>query len=108
MAAYLGEFEHLLLLALLRLGDDAYTASIRGVLEDWTRRSVSPGAIYTALERLERRGFVQSKFGEPTPERGGKRKKFYRLRPAGSAALRASQETIQRVSSQLASKLRSL
>jgi DNA-binding PadR family transcriptional regulator len=108
MPTFLGEFEHLLLLALIELGDEAYTASIREVLEDWTGRSVSPGAIYTALERLERRGLVQSVFGDPTPERGGKRKKFYHLRPPGATALKASQETILRLSRALAPKLRSL
>jgi DNA-binding PadR family transcriptional regulator len=108
MSAFLGAFEHLLLLAVIALGDDAYTASIREILEDWAGKPISPGAIYTALERLERRGLVQSVFGDPTPERGGKRKKFYRLRPRGATALKASQETILRLSRALAPKLRSL
>jgi len=108
MSTFLGAFEHLLLLSLIDLGENAYTASIREVLEDWTGKPISPGAIYTALERLERRGFVESVFGDPTPERGGKRKKFYRLRPAGTSAIRTSQETLLRLSRQLAPKLRSL
>lgn len=108
MSAFLGAFEHLLLLTVIDLGENAYTASIREILEDWAGKPISPGAIYTALERLERRGFVESVFGEPTPERGGKRKRFYRLRPAGATAVRASQETLLRLSRQLAPKLRSL
>lgn len=108
MSRFLGEFEHLLLLSLVHLGDEAYTARIRKTLEAWTDRTVSPGAVYTALERLERRGVVVSTFGAPTPARGGKRKKFYTLEPAGAAALKASQQTIARLSRTLAPKLRSL
>jgi len=98
MRRFLGEFEQLLLLSLLQLGDDAYTVTIRRTIEDQAGRSVSPGAIYTALERLERRGFVTSRFGEPTPERGGKRKKFYRIEAAGRAALRDAQDVQRRLS----------
>lgn len=108
MATFLGEFEHLLLLALVHLGEDAHTVSIRAVLEDWADRRVSPGAIYTALDRLEQRGFVSSAFGDPTPARGGKRRRHYTLRPAGAAALKSSQATIARLSRQLAPKLRAL
>ncbi len=108
MARFLGPFEHLLLLALAHLGEDAYTVSIRTFLEDATRRSVSPGAIYTALTRLERRGFVRSRFGEPTPERGGKRKKYYRLEPRGAAAVRDAQQQLARLGRSLEPKLRSL
>jgi DNA-binding PadR family transcriptional regulator len=91
MTRFLREFEQLLLLSLIQLGDDAYTASIGRLLKQRTGRTVSPGAIYTALGRLERRGFVTSRFGDPTPERGGKRKKFYRLEGAGRTALRHTQ-----------------
>jgi DNA-binding PadR family transcriptional regulator len=97
MRRFLGEFEQLLLLALVDLEDEAYTVSIRRVLESRTGRHVSPGAIYTALERLGARGLVSSRFGDPTPERGGKRKKFYRIEAAGQDALRASQEMLRRV-----------
>jgi DNA-binding PadR family transcriptional regulator len=88
MPRNLGEFEQLLLFALLRLGDQAHGGTIRQLVEERTGRTLSPGAIYTAMDRLERRGFVQSRLGEPTPERGGKRKRLYRLRPSGAAALR--------------------
>jgi PadR family transcriptional regulator PadR len=87
----LREFEQLLLAALAHLGEDAHGGSIRRLIETRTSRLVSPGAIYTACDRLERRGFLSSDLGEPTPERGGKRKRYYRLRPAGAAALRAQQ-----------------
>ena len=108
MPRFLGPFEHLLLLALARLGDDAYTASIRAFLEDATERTVSPGAIYTALNRLERRGFVSSRFGDPTPERGGKRKKFYRLETPGASAVRDAQQQLARLGRTVAPRLRSL
>lgn len=98
MRRFLGEFEQLLLLSLLQLGDDAYTVTIRRTIEGQAGRPVSPGAIYTALERLERRGLVTSRFGEPTPERGGKRKKFYRIEAAGRAALRDAQDVLRRLS----------
>ncbi len=75
---HLGRFEHFLLLALLRLGDDAYGMTIRRELAEHTDRDVAVGAIYTALARLERRGLVQSWLGEPTEERGGKAKRHYR------------------------------
>lgn len=98
MRRFLGEFEHVLLLALRQLGDDeAYTVTIRRAIADGTGRQVSPGAIYTALDRLERRGFVASRFGEPTPERGGKRKKFYRLEPAGVRALEDAEAALRRL-----------
>ena len=108
MARYLGEFEHSLLAALAHLGDGAYTVTIRTFLETSTERMVSPGAIYTALSRLERRGCVNSRFGEPTPERGGKRKKFYGLEASGAKALKQSQERLNHLTRGLAPKLRSL
>jgi DNA-binding PadR family transcriptional regulator len=82
-----GPFEQVLLLAILRLGDDTYGVPIRDDIEARTGRAVSPGAIYTALGRLEQRGLVHSRLGEPTPERGGKRKRHYRLTAAGRHAV---------------------
>jgi PadR family transcriptional regulator, regulatory protein PadR len=87
MRVHLGEFEQLLLLALVRLGTDASGLDVRECIEQRTTRTISPGAIYTGFQRLERRGFVASGLGDPTPQRGGKRKKLYRLRPAGARAL---------------------
>ena len=93
----LGEFEHLLLLALLHLGSDAYGTSIRDQIEERTGRAPSPGAIYTALARLERRGLVGSRLGDPTPERGGKRKRLYTLRPQGEQAIHDAQAVLRRM-----------
>jgi len=92
-----GEFEHILLYAVLHLQDHeagASGAALRRLIEARTGRVASPGAIYTALERLETRGFVRSKLGEPTPERGGKRKRLYRLSAAGTAALRDAEAVL--------------
>lgn len=97
MRRHLGEFEQVLLLALAHLGEDAYGVSIAALIEGRTGRVLSPGAIYTALDRLERRGFVSSRWGDPTPERGGKRKRYYRLRPAGASTLRQAQDTLARM-----------
>jgi DNA-binding PadR family transcriptional regulator len=105
MRAYLGEFEQLLLLAVMHLDDDAYGARIRQTIERRTGRIVSPGAVYTALDRLERRKLVTSWLGEPTAERGGKRKRHYRLEPSGRVLLRRSQEALGRMARGLKPKL---
>jgi DNA-binding PadR family transcriptional regulator len=93
MADWLGEFEQVVLFAVARL-DDAYGATIREEIERRTGRQVSAGAIYTTLDRLETRGLVTSRWGDPTPERGGKRKRHFRLRPAGREALARSWQAI--------------
>jgi DNA-binding PadR family transcriptional regulator len=106
---YLGEFEQLILFALLRLGpDDAYGVTIRREIERRTARDISAGALYTALERMEARGLVRSRWGRPTPERGGKRKKHYEIQPAGVRALGRSYETIRAMARGLAPKLETL
>jgi len=87
-AAALGDFEQLVLLGVLRLGDDAYGAAIRQEIHTRSGRDVSINAVYTTLDRLERKGCLTSRVGEPTAQRGGRRRKFYALRPAGTAALR--------------------
>lgn len=98
MRTYLGEFEQLLLLALLQLEEDqCYGVRIRAAIEARTGRAVSPGAIYTALDRLEQRGLVSSRLGDPTPQRGGRRKRFYRIEAAGVSLLRASQDALARM-----------
>ena len=97
---HFGEFEQTLLYAVLHLQDDEEGAcgpAIRKLLRTQTARLVSPGAIYTALARLEERGFVTSELGEPTPERGGKRKRNYRLRAAGKSALRAAEANLAKL-----------
>ena len=88
MSETLGGFEKLLLLAVLRLGKNAYGAAIFDELEARTRRGAAPGAVYVTLRRLEKRGLVRSKAGAATPERGGRAKKIYTLAPEGLAALR--------------------
>ena len=93
----LGEAALLLLLALLQTPDEMYGVEIRALIEDRTGRTVSPGAIYTALDRLERRKLVSSRLGDPTPQRGGKRRRYYRIESAGAALLRASQRALARM-----------
>jgi DNA-binding PadR family transcriptional regulator len=88
MSETLGGFEKLLLLAVLRLGREAYGAAIFEELEERTARGVAPGAVYVTLRRLEKRGLVRARVGESTPERGGRAKKIYALEPSGLAALR--------------------
>jgi PadR family transcriptional regulator, regulatory protein PadR len=85
----LGDFEQLVLMGVLRLerDDASYGAAIRQEIHARSGRDVSINAVYTTLDRLESKGFLQSWVGDPTPQRGGRRKKFYRLRPAGLAAL---------------------
>jgi len=95
-----GHFEQTLLYAVLRLQDEdggANGPAIRALIRTHTGRLVSPGALYTALTRLEDRGYVTSELGEPTPERGGKRKRHYRMRPAGQAALRVAEANLARM-----------
>jgi DNA-binding PadR family transcriptional regulator len=87
MPVLLGEFEQLVLMALLRLGPDAYGATIRREIEQRTGRSLAISAVYVTLERLEGTGLVASRIGDPTPERGGRRRKHYALLPAGRRAL---------------------
>lgn len=87
MSGSLGEFEQLILLAMLRLGEDAYGVTIQEEIQSRTGRDVSIGSVYTTLDRLERKRYVCSRMGDPTPERGGRRKKLYQLEAAGSAAL---------------------
>ena len=97
MANALGEFEQLLLLALLHLeGDTAHGVSIRATIEQRTGRRVSAGAVYTALDRLEQRGLVSSRLGEPGApgQRGGRPRRYYRLERAGARALERSLDTL--------------
>lgn len=105
MAHSLGEFEQLLLFALVRLGDEAYGVTMRREIEARTGRGISAGAVYTALERLESRGLIHSRWGEPTAERGGKRKKFYGIKPLGMKALSRSYTALQQMARGLAPKL---
>ncbi len=108
MRESVGDFEQLILFALVRRGSDAYGVTIRREIEERTGRAVSPGALYTALDRLERRGLVTSRLGDPTPERGGKRKRLYTLLPAGEQALARVYESLRLMASGVASRLRAV
>jgi PadR family transcriptional regulator, regulatory protein PadR len=96
-ATYLGEFEQLLLLAVLRLGDEAYGADIARDLGERAGRPVTRGALYTSLDRLEDKGFVRWKAAAGTPARNGLPRRVYRVTPAGVEALRASRSTLRRM-----------
>ena len=97
MPAYLGEFEQLILLSLARLGDDAYGVTIRDTLAERAGRRASFGAIYSTLRRLEQKGLVQSRFGDPEAVRGGRAKKYVALTPRGTAALREAHAALLRM-----------
>lgn len=98
---YLGEFEQLILFSILQLGDDAFGVSIRESIESRTGRVVSAGSIYTTLGRLEERGLVTSRTGDPTPGRAGRPRKYYALRTEGAKALRESYAAIQAMAGDL-------
>ena len=85
--SYLGEMELMVLLAVVRLEDDAYGVPISQELFNLAGREVAMGSIYAALDRLGEKGFVRSKLGDPTPERGGRAKRYFRVTPAGARAL---------------------
>ena len=93
----LGEFEQVVLLALIRLRSNAYGVTIRREIAERTGRNVSVGAIYTTLDRLERKGFVSSQRGEPTPERGGRAKRYYKIEARGERALQRARDTMDRM-----------
>jgi PadR family transcriptional regulator, regulatory protein PadR len=84
---YLGELELMVLLAIVRLGDDAYGVPISKELLNLAGREVALGSIYAALDRIGQKGFVTSLLGDPTPERGGRAKRYFRVTPAGIRAV---------------------
>ncbi len=94
---HLGEFEQLTLLALIRLEDNAYGMTIRQTIQERTRRAVAIGQVYSALERLELKGYLGSRVSGPEPIRGGRSKKLYRLTPEGATALSASRRMMARM-----------
>jgi PadR family transcriptional regulator PadR len=87
----MGAFEQLVLFAILRRKNEAYGMEVREEIEKQTERTISYGAVYTALSRLERKGYVSHVLGEATPERGGRAKKYFSVTPVGRAELRATQ-----------------
>jgi PadR family transcriptional regulator PadR len=92
---YLGEFEHIVVLALLRLGDEAYGVTVRQEIEVRIGREVSIGAVYATLDRLETKGYVKSQRGGPTPERGGRSKRFFKVTAKGVAAVNRTHRALQ-------------
>ena len=90
----LGEFEQVVLLAALRLGEKAYAVAVRSEIERRTGRSVSRGSVYITLDRLETKGHLRSWLADPTPERGGRAKRFYAPTPRALAALRESRKSL--------------
>jgi PadR family transcriptional regulator PadR len=93
----LGEFEQVVLLAILRLGEDAHSVTVRQEIRATTGRNPSPGALYTTVDRLEDKGFLSSRFGDPTPRRGGRARRFFTVTASGIAAVVRSQRGYQRL-----------
>ena len=93
----IAEFELRVLLTVRRLGEEAYAVAVHEDLERRSRRRTSQGAVYITLDRLERKGLLGSRMGDPTPERGGRAKRFYRLTRAGLNAVRDEVRLMQRL-----------
>ena len=91
---FLGEFEQIVLLTVARLSDGAYGMAIRQEIEGRVGRSIAIGSVYAALDRMERKGFLTSDVGDPTPVRGGRAKRFYALQAPGAEALRHSYDVL--------------
>jgi PadR family transcriptional regulator, regulatory protein PadR len=108
MALPLREFEQLVLLALVRLGSDAYGATVRREIETRSGRQVSISAVYTTLERLEQKALVRSRIGEPTAQRGGRRRKHFEVLPAGARALKIAYDAFTSMSAGLERRLKAL
>jgi PadR family transcriptional regulator, regulatory protein PadR len=104
----LGSLEHIILLALVRLDGCAHGMIVRREIEDRTGRNISIGAVYATLERLEAKGYVSSSTGDPTPERGGRAKRLFRVEAAGKRALQISEQTLQSLTADLKGRLRTI
>ena len=103
--SYLGEFEEIVLLAVSHLRENAYGVTIRQAVEEKAQRPASIGAIYATLDRLEDKGFVSSRMGEATAERGGRAKKYFKVEGAGEQALDAADQARARLREVLPSGL---
>jgi DNA-binding PadR family transcriptional regulator len=93
----LGEFEQFVLLAVLSLGDQAYAVPVRREIQRVAHRAVSRGAVYITLDRLEQKGLLTSAQGQPTPERGGRARRYYRATPVAVATLRRHRASLERL-----------
>src|SRR5579862_8784147 len=91
---HFGEWELMVILALMRLGDDAYGVPICREIEQQSGREVAVGSVYATLERLEEKGFVRSALGEATPERGGRAKKYFHITAKGVRVVRETQRAL--------------
>lgn len=94
---FLGEFEQMVILAILRLGKNAYGMSIRRELEETAGRNVTFGTVYGTLERLEEKGFVTSRHADPEPVRGGRARRYFRVEPEGELALSRARDMMSRM-----------
>ena len=108
MGRALGSFEQLVLLAILRIGKDAYGVSVQEEIERATGRSVTPGALYRALDRLEARGLVTSAEGEPTAERGGRRRRTLEVTREGARELTEALDAVVDLAKGLDARIRAL
>ena len=93
----LGNFELMVLLALIRLGEEAYGVPIAQVIEQSTGRAVLASSVYAALERLEDKGVVAARMGEPTAERGGRAKRYFRITAKGLRQVRETQRSLMTI-----------
>ena len=101
----IGEFEQLVLLAVLQLGDEAYAVPVRDLIVARTGRNVARGALYTALERLESKALLASRHGDPLPERGGRPRRYFTVTPEGMTLLREARAAVANLSQGLESVL---
>jgi DNA-binding PadR family transcriptional regulator len=104
----LGSLEHIILLALVRLDGDTHGMIVRREIEERTGRNISIGAVYATLERLEAKRYISSFIGEPTPQRGGRAKRLFRVDAAGKRALEVSEQTIRSMTAGLKDRWRTI
>jgi PadR family transcriptional regulator, regulatory protein PadR len=97
MALVLGSFEQAVLLAIVRLRDEAYGRAILKGVEERLQRAVPPGAVHATLDRLEQKGLLSSKLGSGTPVRAGRARRYYRLKPAGLSALNDARAAVDNI-----------
>lgn len=95
--SWLGEFEQIVLLAVLHLEDEGYGMTVRRLIEERTGRAASAGAVYATLDRLEEKGYLRSWEGDPTPERGGRARRHFALTPEGAGALERTRTMMERM-----------
>ena len=101
----LGDVEQLVMLALLRIGDDAFGAAVQREIAERAGRDVALGAVYTALARLEEKGYVSSRVGDPLPQRGGRRRRHYMVLPDGRSAIAEAWQAMRALSRGLLTQL---